>query len=619
MCGIFGIVTNQEKVDIGKLALNAIKRLEYRGYDSCGIVAQYNSELYVKKDAGKIEEIHQKLRLDEFPSGSKLALAHTRWATHGAPTKINSHPHLDCNNKIAVIHNGILENFIELKEELTNKGHDFKSETDTEIISHLIEDHMKNGQDFKNAVVKAISKCVGAYGIAICHADYPDTIIVVRKESPLIVGIEEGKTTYCASDIPAFLPYTRDCYILNDDEMAILKPGTVEFFNIKNNVIPIKKKIKHIEWNIDAAEKSGYPHFMLKEIYEEPIALRRTLKISNDQLRNLAKILSRAKKIYITAAGTSFYASLAGKFIITKFLDKYIDAIECSEFQVQLGNALKEDSVIIAVSQSGETIDLVEAIKWAKNKLKEKVTVLSITNVVGSSLTRISDHVIVTQAGPEIGVAATKTYCTQVLTMGLIGLEIARFRKNLPEKEIVNFNNALASTPDIIEEFLENNIDLIKSVVNSLNTKYNFFYLARGISIATAKEGGLKLKEVACRFIEGYSAAHAKHGPISLVREGFPIIFIAPPDETYNRLVGNVMEFKARGGKIISVVVEDDEIITNLSDITIRIPQPPDKYYSLFSPITFIPALQLLSYYAALKHDLDPDQPLNLAKTVTVH
>lgn len=619
MCGIFGIVTNQEKVDIGKLALDAIKRLEYRGYDSCGIVAQYNSELYVKKDAGKIEEIHQKLRLDEFPGGSKLALAHTRWATHGAPTKINSHPHLDCNNKIAVIHNGILENFIELREELTIKGHDFKSETDTEIISHLIEDHMKNGQDFKNAVVKAINKCVGAYGIAICHADYPDTIIVARKESPLIVGIEEGKTTYCASDIPAFLPYTRDCYILNDDEMAILKPGTVEFFNIKNNVIPIKKKIKHIEWNIDAAEKSGYPHFMLKEIYEEPIALRRTLKISNDQLRNFAKTLSRAKKIYITAAGTSFYASLAGKFIITKFLDKYIDAIECSEFQVQLGNALKEDSVIIAVSQSGETIDLVEAIKWAKNKLKEKVTVLSITNVVGSSLTRISDHVIVTQAGPEIGVAATKTYCTQVLTMGLIALEIARFRKNLPEKEIVNFNNALTSTPDIIEEFLENNIDLIKSVVNSLNTKYNFFYLARGISIATAKEGGLKLKEVACRFIEGYSAAHAKHGPISLVREGFPIIFIAPPDETYNRLVGNVMEFKARGGKIISVVVEDDEIITNLSDITIRIPQPSDKYYSLFSPITFIPALQLLSYYAALKHELDPDQPLNLAKTVTVH
>ena len=618
MCGIFGVVT-QENVNIGKIALEGIKRLEYRGYDSAGVVAQYDSKLFIKKDAGKIDEIHKRLKLDEFPKGSKLALAHTRWATHGAPTKINSHPHLDCSGKIAVIHNGILENFIDLRKELISRGHKLISETDTEIISHLIEENMKNGDIFENAVAKAINKCLGAYGVAICHADYPDTIIAVRKESPLIVGIEKGKTAYCASDIPAFLPYTRDCYILNDDEMAILKPGNVKFLNIKNNADPVEKEMQHVEWSIDAAEKGGYEHFMLKEIYEEPNALRRTLKISKDILKTFTNILCNARNIYITAAGTSFYASLAGKFIITKFLEKYVEAIECSEFQTQLGNALQEDSVIIAVSQSGETIDLVEAIRWAKEKLKEKITILCITNVVGSSLTRISDHVIVTQAGPEIGVAATKTYCTQVLTMGLIALEVAKLRKILPESEINKFYNALTSTPDIIEKLLENTIDLIKKIVDSLNKSHNFFYLARGISIATAKEGGLKLKEVACRFIEGYSAAHAKHGPISLVRDGFPIIFIAPPDETYQRLVGNVMEFKARGGRIISVVVEDDEIITNLSDVTIRIPQPSEKYYSLFSPITFIPALQLLSYYAALKHDLDPDQPLNLAKTVTVH
>lgn len=619
MCGIFGIVTNQDDVSIGKIALEAIRRLEYRGYDSCGMVSQYKSKLYVKKDAGKIEEIHKKLQLDEFPLGSKLILAHTRWATHGAPTMINSHPHLDCSDKIAVIHNGILENFIELKTILTLQGHIFKSETDTEIISHLIEENMKNGLNFENAVANAMNKCVGAYGVAICHADYPDTIIVVRKESPLIVGIEEGKTTYCASDIPAFLPYTRNCYILNDDEMAVLKPGEVEFLNIKNNSAPIEKELKHIEWSIDAAEKGGYEHFMLKEIYEEPAALRRTLKISTDIIKDFSRVLYDANNIFITAAGTSFYACLAGKFMITRFLEKYVEAIECSEFQIQLGNSLPEDSVIIAVSQSGETIDLVEAIKWAKEKLNNRITVLCITNVVESSLTRISDHIIVTQAGPEIGVAATKTYCTQVLTMGLIGLEIAKFNKILSENEIHKYNEALVSTPDIIEKFLDHNIDLIKKIVNSLNSSHNFFFLARGISIATAKEGGLKLKEVACRFIEGYSAAHAKHGPISLVREGFPIIFIAPPDETYKRLVGNVMEFKARGGKIISVVAEDDEIITNLSDLTIRIPQPSEKYFSLFSPITFIPALQLLSYYAAIKHNLNPDQPLNLAKTVTVH
>lgn len=618
MCGIFGIITNQD-ISIGTIALAGIKRLEYRGYDSCGIVTQYDSQLFIKKDAGKIDEIHKKLQLDKFPNGAKIALAHTRWATHGAPTKINSHPHLDCSNKIAVIHNGILENFIDLKEELISKGHTFISDTDTEVIPHLIEENLKNGLDFKHAVVDAIKQCKGAYGVAICHAEYPNMIIVVRKESPIVIGIEEGKTTYCASDIPAFLPYTRTCFILEDEELAILKPGSVEFFDLLNCDNPKQKEVQEIEWSIDAAEKGGYKHFMLKEIYEEPIAMRSTLKISKELLKNFARILWSANNIYITAAGTSFYASLAGKFIITKFLDKYIQAIECSEFQTQLGNSLQEDSVIIALSQSGETVDTIEAIRWAKEKLKKKITVLCITNVVGSTLTRYSDHVIVTQAGPEIGVAATKTYCTQVLTLSLIAIEIAKLRKLLSEEDINKYYQALKATPDIIEKFLTEKIDLIKNIVDSLDKSHNFFYLARGISIATAKEGGLKLKEVACRFIEGYSAAHAKHGPISLVREGFPIIFIAPPDETYQRLVGNVMEFKARGGKIISVVVESDKTITNLSDTTIRIPQPADSYHAIFSPITFIPALQLLSYYAALKQNLDPDQPLNLAKTVTVH
>jgi glucosamine--fructose-6-phosphate aminotransferase (isomerizing) len=618
VCGIFGIITNQN-LSIGKIALEGIKRLEYRGYDSCGIVVQFENQLIIKKDAGKIDEIHKKIELDEFPNGAKLALAHTRWATHGPPTKINAHPHLDCNNKIAVIHNGILENFIELKAELKSKGHEFTSETDTEVISHLVEEYMNSHIDFKTAVSKAVTRCEGAYGIAICHADYPDEFIVVRKESPIVIGIDEGKTSYCASDIPAFLPYTRSCYIMDDDEMAILKAGNVEFYDI-NDILTVKQKeLQTIEWSIDAAEKGGYDHFMLKEIHEEPIALRRTLKIPDEKITDFAKVIWGAKHLYITAAGTSFYASLAGKFIITKFLDKYIQAIECSEFQTQLGDALQEDSVIIAISQSGETVDLLEAIRWAKNKLQNKIKIVCITNVVGSSLTRHSDHILVTQAGPEIGVAATKTYVTQVLTLSLIALKIANLRKLLPEEEINKYYSALFKTPDIIESLIKDSSDSIKEIVNNLERSHNYFFLARGMSIATAKEGGLKLKEVACRFIEGYSAAHAKHGPISLVRKGFPIIFIAPPDDTYQRLLGNVMEFKARGGKIISVVVENDEVITNLSDTTIRIPQPSDKYHSMFSPITFIPALQLLSYYAALKHDLDPDQPLNLAKTVTVH
>ena len=617
MCGIFGITTNQN-ISVSKIALEAIRRLEYRGYDSCGIVTQYKSQLLVKKDAGKIDEINQKLKLDEFPNGSQVALAHTRWATHGPPSKINSHPHLDCNNKIAVIHNGILENFFELKEELILEGHVFKSETDTEIIPHLIEENMKKNGDLKEAVANAIKKCKGAYGLAICHADYPDTIIAVRRESPLIIGIEEGKSTYCASDIPAFLPYTRKCYILEDDELAVLKAGMVEFYNLNNPQDPIEKKIQFIEWNLDAAEKHGYDHFMLKEIYEEPSALRSTMKIPINSLKEFAETLIDAEHIYITAAGTSFYASLAGKFIITKFLDKYIEAIECSEFKTQLNNSLEDNSVIIAISQSGETIDLIEPVRWAK-QYKPNVKILSVSNVVGSTLTRHSDKVIITQAGPEIGVAATKTYVTQVLTLALIALEIAKLRKKLSEEEIQKYFKGLQSTSNIIEVFLEKNVELIKYIVKNLEKSLNFFFLARGASIATAKEGGLKLKEVACRFIEGYSAAHAKHGPISLVRDGYPIIFIAPPDETYERLVGNVMEFKARGGKIISLVVESDKKITSMSDITIRIPQPDDVYHTIFSSITFIPALQLLAYYAALEHNLDPDKPLNLAKTVTVH
>ena len=616
MCGIFGIVTNQT-FSLGEVVLNGIKRLEYRGYDSCGIVSQYNSNLYVKKDSGKIDEIVKKIDLTAFPNGSKLALAHTRWATHGPPTKENSHPHLDCSGQIAVVHNGIIDNFMELRKELIAKGHIFKSDTDTEVIPHLIEENMGFGLSLKDATIKALKKCNGAYALAVCHAKTPDSIIVVRKESPLVIGIEDGKTAYCASDIPAFLPLTRKCYIMDDDELAVLKAGEVTFFDLKNNNAIIEKEIQTIEWNIDAAEKGGFEHFMLKEIYEEPRALKQTMMISKDLILNFANALISAQNIYITAAGTSFYAALAGKFIITKFLGKYLQEMECSEFRTQFSNSLQDNSVIIVISQSGETIDTIEAIRWAKEK--KNVKILAITNVVGSSITRYSDHVIVTQAGPEIGVAATKTYTTQVLTLALVALEIARIRKIEPDEEIRKYYNALNSTPQIIEEFLERNVDLLKYIVNNLEKNLNYFFLARGISIATAKEGGLKLKEVACRFIEGYSAASAKHGPISLVREGFPIIFIAPPDETYERLVGNVMEFKSRGGTIISVVVESDVKITELSDITIRIPQPPDKYHNLFSPITFVPALQLLAYYAALAQDLDPDKPQNLSKTVTVH
>jgi len=470
MCGIFGIITNQD-ISIGNVILQGIKRLEYRGYDSCGIVSQYNSKLIVKKDSGKIDDIIKKIDLTNFPTGSKLSLAHTRWATHGPPTKENSHPHLDCSGEIAVVHNGIIDNFMELRKELISRGHIFKSDTDTEVIPHLIEENMKEGLNIKDATIKALKKCKGAYALAVCHAKIPDSIIVVRRESPLVIGIEEGKTTYCASDIPAFLPLTRKCYIMEDDELGVLKAGDVIFLDLKNNNEPIEKEIETIEWNIDAAEKGGYEHFMLKEIYEEPRALKQTMMISKDILLKFANALISAQNIYITAAGTSFYAALAGKFIITKFLGKYLQEMECSEFKTQFSNSLQDNSVIIVISQSGETIDTIEAIRWAKEK--KNVKILAITNVVGSSLTRHSDHVIVTQAGPEIGVAATKTYSTQVLTLALIALEIAKIRKIEPDEEKRKYYNALNSTPQIIEKFLDKNVDLLKYIVNNLEKNLN--------------------------------------------------------------------------------------------------------------------------------------------------
>ncbi|MGV9198015.1 MAG: isomerizing glutamine--fructose-6-phosphate transaminase, partial [Promethearchaeia archaeon] len=358
MCGIFGVITNNQDTPVGEIAFEGIKRLEYRGYDSCGIVVQNNNQLLVKKDSGKISEINEKLNLSDFPINSHLALAHTRWATHGPPTRINSHPHLDCSGEIAVVHNGIIENYDTLKKDLIQKGHEFDSETDTEVVPHLIEEYMNKGLPFQEAVIKAIKKCEGSYAVAICHAALPNEILVARKESPLVIGVD-SESTYCASDIPAFLPLTKECYILDDGEYAILKAGNVEIFNIQTKE-QVQRETQTIDWSIDAAEKGGYEHFMLKEIYEEPTALRNTMTIAREDIQKFSKILIEADHVYITAAGTSLYASLAGKYIITNFLGKYIQAIECSEFEVKLKNALQPNTAVIAVSQSGETVDTIE-------------------------------------------------------------------------------------------------------------------------------------------------------------------------------------------------------------------------------------------------------------------
>jgi glucosamine--fructose-6-phosphate aminotransferase (isomerizing) len=617
MCGIFGLITKKKDLPIAKLIREGLQRLEYRGYDSAGIALVHNGEIICRKDAGKIANINKDGLFDSMPGA--FGVGHTRWATHGPPVAKNSHPHLDCKNKVAVVHNGIIENYQQLRKDLAARGHVLRSDTDTEVIPHLIEDAMKDDPtlDFKDAVRKIIPFLTGAYGIVVCHADYPDYMIVARKESPLTIGIIPGETTFCGSDIPAFLPHTRTAYILDDDEMAILKPGEVEIYGVVKGDRRQREPIT-VKWSIDAAAKAldgkEYKWFMHKELHEVPRKIKDQIRMPQDDVDGFAKTIMESEHVYITAAGTAFYACLAGKWQITKFGGPYIEGILCSEFKDTLPT-IPPKSCVIAVSQSGETADTIEAIRYARENFGAKVC--SVVNVIGSSLTRYSDHVIITAAGPEVAVASQKAYCTQVTALTVVALRIAELKGALPKDEIAKYREALAKTPEVCDKILANE-DAIKKVAETLAKKPNFYFLARGGSIAAACEGALKLKEISYNHAEAYSAGESKHGPIALIEKGFPVVFVAPPDETYDRLIGNVMEMKSRGGTIISVVADTDQKITEISDYTIRVPIGDDKYSVAMSPVPFVFPLQIMAYFASDFNGLDPDKPRNLAKSVTV-
>ncbi|MHA1733283.1 MAG: glutamine--fructose-6-phosphate transaminase (isomerizing) [Promethearchaeota archaeon] len=618
MCGIFGLITVETDLPVAKLIREGLQRLEYRGYDSAGIALVNNGEIEVRKDAGRIADINSKEADGWFDSmPGTFGVGHTRWATHGPPVAKNSHPHLDCKGKVAVVHNGILENFIQLRRELEERGHEFKSDTDTEVFPHLIEEYLDEGLDLKEAVRKTVDKCKGAYGIVVCHADTPEYMLVARKESPLTVGIIPGKTTFAASDIPAFLPLTRNAYILDDDEIALLYPGRVEIYNVFTDEEVDRDPIE-VQWSIDAAAKSldgrEYKWFMHKELHEVPRKVREQVTMPQGDIDAFAKTIMDAEHVFITAAGTAFYACLAGKFQITKFGGPYIEAILCSEFRDALPR-IPPNSTVVAVSQSGETADTIEAVRYAREKFGAKVC--SVVNVVGSSLTRYSDHVIITAAGPEVAVASQKAYCTQVTALTVVALRIAELKGTLPAGEVEKYREALVKTADVCARIVEREDD-IKEVAEKFAKKPNFYFLARGVSMAAASEGALKLKEISYNHAEADSAGESKHGPIALIEDGFPVVFVAPPDETYDRLIGNVMEMKSRGGTIISVVAVDDKKITEISDITIRVPIEGDKYSVAMSPVPFVFPLQIMAYFAADYNGLDPDKPRNLAKSVTV-
>jgi glutamine---fructose-6-phosphate transaminase (isomerizing) len=615
MCGIFGMITSQPDVPVARLIREGLQRLEYRGYDSAGIALVNNGRIECRKERGRIDNINQDDWLDATPGA--FGIGHTRWATHGAPLARNSHPHLDDAERVAVVHNGILENFQALRRELIARGHTFRSDTDTEVFPHLIGEYLDQGLDLKDAVRETVKRCEGAYGIVVCHAGTPDYMVVARKESPLTIGLVPGETTYCGSDIPAFLPLTRTALILEDNEIALLYPGRVTILDVTTGETRERNPVQ-VQWSIDAAAKvldgREFTWFMHKELHEVPAKIKDQVHIPQDDIEAFARTIVEADHVYLTAAGTAFYAGLAGKFQITRLGGPYVDGVLCSEFVDQLPR-LPPNSCLIAVSQSGETADTIEAVRHARERFGARIC--SVVNVVGSSLTRYSDHTILTAAGPEVAVASQKAYQTQVTALSLVALRIAERLGSLSAEQIARHREALEATSAVAARILEQEEE-IRRIAEIVVQRPSCYFLARGLSLAAACEGALKLKEIAYTHAEAYAAGESKHGPIALIEDGYPVVFVAPPDATCARLIGNIMEMKSRGATIISVVADFDEAVTSLSDYTLRVPiaNTPEAIAMSAAPFAF--PLQILAYHAAVSKGLDPDKPRNLAKSVTV-
>ncbi len=606
MCGIIGCILDEG--ESAPLLHQALKRLEYRGYDSAGIATVSGNKIYLKKDAGTIDEINKIVKFDDLPGS--LGIAHTRWATHGAPFKENAHPHIDCKESIAIVHNGVIENFVELKKELIDKGHHFVSKTDTEVIAHLIEEEMKKYDDLYSSVLNTLRRVEGSYALAVLAAKESTKLICARNESPLIIGVTKNKC-FCASDISAILPFTKNILTLQNGEISILEQGRYEIRKISDNTI-IERKPKIIEWSIEEAEKQGYPHFMLKEIHEQSISLKNALRVQESYLDLISTFLDRGKEIFLVASGTSYYACLAGSYMFSKLARLATYPVIASEFTDAYGDTVSIDSIVLAVSQSGETYDVLKAVDTARMRA---ATVLGLTNNIGSTLTRVSRAYLIQQSGQEVGVAATKTFTAQVMVLAKLALSLARLRGKLSQDEIDEFKLDLKRIPDIIDLIIQQNNKKILQLSKKYAHEKLFLFLGKGISSATAFEGRLKLLEITYIPSLSYPAGESKHGPISIVDEGLPVILICPKDRTRKEILGNIMEMKARGAKIIVICEEDDEEVIHLSNDHIGIPKGISES---LSPIPYIIPLQLFSYYLAVEKRLNPDKPRNLAKTVTV-
>ncbi len=611
MCGIIGYIGNR---DVYPILINGLKRLEYRGYDSAG-VAILNNETLVYKKKGKVSD------LETFVHGKKIkgtvGMGHTRWATHGEPSDENSHPHLSQNGYFAIIHNGIIENYARLKKRLEDRGYTFKSETDTEVLANLIEYIYLKGQVTSEAAVRlALTKVVGAYGLVIMCKDEPDQLIAAKNSSPLVVGIGNDEY-FLASDATPIVEYTKSVIYLNDGDVAIIKRNELILKTVKNDA-SLKPKIQKLDLEIGEIEKNGYKHFMLKEIFEQPRSILDTFRgriafdyseIRLGGLFNVLPNLLEARRIIIIGCGTSWHAGLVGEYLIEELARIPVEVEYASEFRYR-NPVLYKDDIVIAISQSGETADTLAAIKMAK---EAGALVLGICNVAGSSIPRETHAGVYTHAGPEIGVASTKAFTAQVTVLTMMAILIGRKRNLIASSEYFNLIRELYNSPGKIEAILNKN-EAIKKIAELYKDATNFLYLGRGYCFPVALEGALKLKEISYIHAEGYPAAEMKHGPIALIDQHMPVVVIATKDKTYDKIVSNIQEIKARKGIVIAVVTEGDKVIKEMADHVLEIPE----CNAILSALLAVVPLQLLSYHIAVLRGCDVDQPRNLAKSVTV-
>jgi len=607
MCGIVGMTGNG--ITISSL-VGALNKLEYRGYDSAGVAFLNDNKVEIIKSVGKIKELVNELG-EDINIKIKTGIAHTRWATHGAPNDINAHPHTDCTGKIAVVHNGIIENYEEIRHYLKDKGHRFNSETDTEVIAHLIEEYY-NG-DLVDAVRHALVDLVGAYAIGVVYADNKDEIVAARKGSPLVVA-STSQGGFIASDVTPLLSYLKDVYFMEDGDVALVKPGKVSFTGIDGS--KLNRTPTHISWTEEAAEKGGFAHFMLKEIFEEPSTLRNAMagRIKNnlayfEELDKMKEQIKNAKTVQIVACGTSYHAGLVFKRFLEDYAGLTAEIDVASEFRYR-NIHIDKNTLVFAISQSGETADTLEGIRQVNSRKGKSI---SFTNVVGSTISRESDTVIYLNAGPEIGVAATKTYVSQLMALLLTGIYISYLRGGDVEK-LISLTNELESMPTLFENVLSKADYITKELAKEYHKYLHFMYIGRGYSYATALEGALKLKEISYIHASGYQSGELKHGPIALLDSKFPVFAIVPDDKLKGKTLSNVMETRARNAKVVAICSENDKDVSRVVNSRIDTPIVSEPLY----PLIMSPYLQLFAYHVAVLKGYDPDKPRNLAKSVTV-